>query len=59
MKYIGSGLWALAAAYLEVSGFGFVALFFGAFAMLMGILGSDDKSVNITVQQAKQGARDE
>ncbi|PWW41616.1 hypothetical protein DFO83_101308 [Idiomarina loihiensis] len=40
MKYIGSGLWAVAAAFLEVSGFGFSALIFGVVGLLIAMLGS-------------------
>lgn len=40
MKYIGSGLWGIAAAYLEVSGFGLTALIFGIIGLLIAILGS-------------------
>lgn len=42
MKYIGSGLWALAAAYLEVSGLSSASFSFAVIALLMAIWGGGD-----------------
>jgi len=40
MKYIGSGLWGVASAYLEVSGFGVTALIFACIGLTIAIVGS-------------------
>lgn len=47
MKYIGSGLWALASAYLEVKGYGVISLFFGWFAVFIAFLGSNKSLVTV------------
>lgn len=47
MKYIGSGLWGLAAAYLEVSGAGQVSVLFGCIGIAIAIFGSNKSLVTI------------
>lgn len=47
MKYVGSGLWAIAAAYLEVSGFGYAACLFALIGALIAIMGSNKSIVTI------------
>lgn len=47
MKYIGAGLFAIAAAYLEVSGNGGSAVVFLTLGMLIAILGSDKTQVTV------------
>lgn len=47
MKYIGSGLWAIAAAYLEASGFTAVAVYFACIGLMIAILGSNKSLITI------------
>ena len=46
MKYIGSGLWALASAYLEVKGYGAAYVFF-CMAVLIAVFGGNKSLVTI------------
>lgn len=46
MKYIGSGLWALASACLEVKGYGAAYAFF-CMAVLIAFFGSNKSLVTI------------
>ena len=47
MKYIGSGLWALAASYLEVKGFGATSVLFGGVGIVIAFFGSNKSLVTI------------
>lgn len=47
MKYIGSGLWALAAAYFAVNGEGTDAVAFALIAVLIAVLGSNKRPITI------------
>lgn len=46
MKYIGSGLWALASAYLEVKGYGAAYVFF-CMAVLIAFFGGNKSLVTV------------
>ncbi len=50
MKYIGSGLWAIAAAYLEVSGGTYGPTVFAAIAFSIALFGSNKSLVTINNQ---------
>lgn len=49
MKYIGSGLWALTSAYLEVKGYGAAYVFF-CMAVLIAFFGSNKSLVTVNTQ---------
>lgn len=55
MKYIGSGLWALAAAYLDVSGLHGVSGYFVFMAVAIAIMGSNKSLVTISNNVNKVG----
>lgn len=50
MKYIGSGLWAIAAAYTEVAGHHHTPVVFFIFAILIAIFGGNKSLVTINNQ---------
>lgn len=47
MKYIGSGLWALASAYLEIHGYGSTSVIFGCIGILILVFGSNKTTTSI------------
>ena len=55
MKYIGSGLWALAAAYLDVNGIKGAPLLFVIIGVLIVVMGSDKSLLTINNQVDKGG----
>lgn len=50
MKYIGSGLWAIAAAYTKVAGYYHTPVIFFFVAIIMAMLGSNKSLVTINNQ---------
>lgn len=50
MKYIGSGLWAIAAAYLEFSGGTYGPTVFAVIAFSIALFGSNKSLVTINNQ---------
>lgn len=47
MKYIGSGLWAIAGAYLIANGFGFDGVLFSGAGFLIAFFGSNKSLITI------------